>query len=204
MPQLIFIRWGEAFDSEEQYYEFLEEFEYNPFETGTSWRKWLEAQLGSQVQFICPDMPCRQNATYRAWKIRFEKLFPYLDDANGEGVILIGSSLGGWFLSKYLAENTFPKAISQLHLVATPISAAGIEWEWAADFGFDQSLLPRLAEQAKAVFVYHSTDDDVVPYQNAELLMHYIPQAKLTTYADKGHFFVAELTEILENIRRSV
>jgi hypothetical protein len=63
-----------------------------------------------------PEMPNSKNASYKARKIWFEKLFPYLND---EGIILIGLSLGTIFLLKYLTENTFPKTISQLHLVGT-------------------------------------------------------------------------------------
>jgi hypothetical protein len=59
-------------------------------------------------------MPAKQDADYIAWKIWFEKLFPFLQPEN---VILIGSSLGTIFLSKYLSENIFPRTIQSLHLV---------------------------------------------------------------------------------------
>jgi predicted alpha/beta hydrolase family esterase len=60
-------------------------------------------------------MPCRENASYPAWKIWFEKIFPYL---NEENIIIVAHSLGGIFISKYLSENAFPKHLAQLHLVA--------------------------------------------------------------------------------------
>lgn len=196
MKQLIFIRWGEAFDSMEQYYTFLEDFEYNPLEKPESRRWWLAESVKDTHQFICPDMPCKQNATYRAWKIWFEKLFPYLND----NIVVVWYSLGAWFLSKYLAEETFPKTISQLHLIATSLDAGGIEGEWAADFGFDHDLLPRLAEQAQNIFLYHSKDDDIVPFRHLEKLHTALPTAKLNIFEDRGHFFVAEFPELLENI----
>jgi hypothetical protein len=37
-----------------------------------------------------PEMPNQDFASYKAWKIWFEKIFSYLND---EGVILIGHSL---------------------------------------------------------------------------------------------------------------
>ena len=165
MQQLVFIRGGEAFDTMEDYYKFLQEFPYDPFAQGESRRTWLAERVMTTHQFICPDMPCKQNATYRARKIWFEKLFPYLND---EGVILVGYSLGGRFLAKYLSEEMFPKRIAQLHLVATPLDAEGVEGEWTADFGFDKALLPRIGEQVEQVFVYHSIDDDIVPYRHVE------------------------------------
>lgn len=196
MKQLIFIRGGEAFDSQDQYYAFLQSFEYNPFDTWTSRRQRLMRELEWKVQCISPDMPCKQNATYRARKIRFEKLFPYLTD----DVILVGYSLGGRFLSKYLAENTFPIRVSQLHLVATPLDAEGVEGEGAADFDFDKQNLVNIAGQVADIHIYYSQDDDIVPAHHLETFKTYLPWVKQTLFSDRWHFFVSEFPELLANI----
>jgi len=43
-------------------------------------------------------MPCIENAKYNEWKIQFEKYLKRTDN----DLILIGMSLGGIFLTKYL------------------------------------------------------------------------------------------------------
>jgi predicted alpha/beta hydrolase family esterase len=127
MKQCIIIHGGEAFDTEEQQYAFLESWDYNPRQAPRKKRRDRIAHaLSHEREVFVPQMPNAQNATYRAWKIWFEKYLPYLD---GEEIVLVGNSLGGWFLCKRLSENTFPKHIKQLHLVAACISADGIEDE---------------------------------------------------------------------------
>ncbi len=59
-------------------------------------------------------MPNKTNAQFEEWKIWFEKFIPFLND----GVILVGHSLGGVFLAKYLSENKFPKKIGGVFLVS--------------------------------------------------------------------------------------
>jgi len=50
--------------------------------------------------------------------------------------------------------------------------------------------------------LYHSTDDDVVPYVHAEKIKSYLPKAKLITLTDRGHINQPEFPEILENIMK--
>jgi predicted alpha/beta hydrolase family esterase len=147
-----------------------------------------------------PEMPNSKNASYKARKIWFEKLFPYLND---EGTILIGHSLGTIFLLKYLTENTFPKTISQLHLVGTILDEQEMpEFEdYLGDFAFDITTIPSITKQVKQVFIYHSKDDDCCPYSHAERLSAFLPDATLLTFTDRGHFRQADFPELLEKIR---
>ena len=61
-------------------------------------------------------MPLQDNAKYEEWKILFERYIPHLKD----NVILMGNSLGGIFLAKYLSENKFPKKILSTYLTCPP------------------------------------------------------------------------------------
>lgn len=197
--QCLVIHGGEAFDTEEQYYAFLESREVDPTKPPRlKWRDRLKHALSNERQVFLPQMPNAQNATYRAWKIWFEKHLPYLQ---AERLVLIGSSLWWRFLCKWLSENTFPWAINQLHLVAACISADGVEWEGSADFGFDHTKLTHLQQQCEEIFLYHSRDDEIVPYTQAELLQSYLPKATLLTFETRNHFFQPALPELLENMR---
>ncbi|MDR0608411.1 MAG: alpha/beta hydrolase, partial [Candidatus Peribacteria bacterium] len=164
------------------------------------WCNRIKSNLPSDYQMFIPEMPNSKNASYKARKIWFEKLFPYLND---EGTILIGHSLGTIFLLKYLTENTFPKTISQLHLVGTILDEQEMpEFEdYLGDFAFDITTIPSITKQVKQVFIYHSKDDDCCPYSHAERLSAFLPDATLLTFTDRGHFRQADFPELLEKIR---
>ncbi len=197
MKQCMIIHGGDIFDTQEQYYTHLEAHAYDPTKPERHrWRTWLLKSISHTHEVWMPEMPCKFNATYRAWKIRFEKHFPYI---NEEEMTLIGYSLGGWFLCKRLSENTFPKQIAQLHLVAWLIER--IDEKWSGDFGFDHNLLGHVEQQCDEIFIYHSRDDEYVPYVQAELMQSLLPKAELLTFETRGHFFQPALPELLERMK---
>jgi len=199
MKQIIIIHgWG-TFRTDEDFYEVLKDKEYNPFEEKKDRKDRLVVQLKETYQAIKPTMPNKNNARYQARKIRFEKIFPYLND---EEKVLVGHSRGGNFLLKYLIENWFPGKIKQLHLVAAVIDetnrATDQEYMW--DFAFDLKKIPEIEKIAEEIFIYHSTDDPIVPYVQAEKIKSYLPKAKLVTFTDRGHINDPEFPELLKKI----
>jgi predicted alpha/beta hydrolase family esterase len=198
MKQIIIIHWWDRFADNEQFYEALKKWEYNPFQKQKKWRDWLEEQLKEEYQVFLPEMPCKHNADYVAWKIWFEKHFEFL---NNEDLILIWYSLGWNFLAKYLAENIFPKQIKQLHLVAPSFDQEGfIVWDiW--NFSFDPNILKNLSIQVEEIFLYQSEDDPLVPFSQSQKYLQYLPQIKFFKFQDKGHFFVSEFPELLDAIK---
>jgi len=178
MQQVIHIHGGDTFLDEISFLAYLQQKSYNPFR-GNKWRRdWIKAKLPTPPYEVgLLDMPSPKQATYVARKIRFEKVFPYLND---EGTILIGESLGGAFLLKYLTESTFPRPIQQLHLVATVIDKSG--------FVFDLLKISTLSDSIEKIFIYHSIDDPSVPYSHGERLSKFLPTAEFLTFSDRGHF----------------
>lgn len=198
--QIVFVPGGDTFDSRDQYYEYLNGREYDPFERRRRWRDWVEWALSDNWETMTPSMPNKQYADYRSWNIWFEKLFPYLNDHK---LVLVGSSLGAVFLAKYLSENPFPKPIDQLHLVAPPFNSEGIgDNKTIGDFVPDPKKLPALQEQAEHIYIYHSKDDHLVPFAHSERYMAHLPQAELFTFEDRGHFLQPAFPELLENISK--
>ena len=189
--QVIVIHGGDAWDTYEEYIERLKEWTYDPYETrGDGWKKLLAGSLGEVYEVFLPQMPSKYNAKYTEWCIWFEKVIPYIH----EEVIVIGHSLGANFVAKYCAENTVPFVVSQVHLVSGCYSLGG---------GFElPGSLNGIAEQCKNVFIYHSTDDPIVPYADALKYHNALPHAKLQTFSDRGHFLSDEFLEIVENIKK--
>ena len=201
MKQLIYIHGWNIFPDNNTFCKTLETRKYDPFEETKKRPDRLKDQLTTDYKTIKPDMPNKQMATYKAWKIWFEKTFPYF---NNEDLVVIWHSLWWMFLIKYLWENTFPKKIKQLHLVAAVVDGsdrpADKQYFW--DFVFDVNDIAKLENIVENIFIYHSIDDHIVPYSHAQKIKAYLPKAKLITFNDRGHFNQPEFLELLENIMK--
>lgn len=198
MKQVVIIHGGDTFASYEDYLAFLKDFEIDfgrYFAGKKDWKGGLGEALGADYQVIAPSMPNKTNAKYLEWKIWFEKFLPHLSD----GVILVGHSLGGTFLAKYLSEETMPVQVGGTFLVA-PVFDGALSDESLADFVLPASLA-KLQEQGGSVFLYHSEDDYVVPVVNATKLKEALPGATYRPFTDRGHFNQETFPEIVTDIR---
>lgn len=159
----------------------------------------MHEKLESKYEFFKPEMPNKYNANYKAWKIWFEKTLPYL---NNEDLVLIWHSQWWMFLIKYIWENWFPKKIAQLHLVSSIFDESDmdedIKYSW--DFLYNPDIINNIENYADKIFLYHSTDDNIVPYSHAEKIKSYLTNAKLITLTDRCHITQAEFPELLANI----
>ena len=201
MKQIIIIHGWNCFPDNDTFCRFLEWWEYHPTEDYTNKRRfWLAKQLKGAYEVFTPIMPVYDNANYKVWKIRFEKVLSFLND---EELTLIWHSLWGMFLLKYLLENKFPKHIKKLYLISTCIDGKWLleEEAYLWDFNFDIDRISELKKQVDEIFIYHSKDDTAVPYSQAERIHSYLPKAKLVTFTDRKHFTQPEFPELLENIR---
>lgn len=198
MKQLIYIHGWMCHPDNDAFCKALASRDYNPFEDKKNRKDWFE-ELKWSYQIIRPEMPNKNMAMYSAWKIWFEKIFPYL---NNEDLVVVGHSLGAMFLVKYIGENGFPKKIAQLHLLSTVFDESDMsdEEKYSWDFAYNPQIIPNIEQRADKIFLYHSTDDELVPYTHSQKIIAYLPKAKFMTFHDRGHFFQSEIPELLENI----
>lgn len=196
MKQIISIHWWEWLQKE-ALYTYLKTLSFDLTKTKKRWSYRLQLQCENIYEVIMPDMPNKYSADYTARKIRFERHFIYL---NKDETILIWRSLGASFLIKRLSENTFPKHISQLHLVGTMLHNDGIPWEWLQQFISNLEKVPNIQNQVDQIYIYHSKDDTIVPYKDAENLIKLLPKAEFITFTDRWHFHQETFPELLENI----
>lgn len=161
------------------------------------WTSMFKDMLGDEYEVFMPAMPNKQNAKYEEWKIWFERHFDYLEDE----VVLVGWSLGGMFLTKYLIEEDFPLSIKALVLMAPPFESVEGESDDCGDFTFDTDNIYVLAEKVSNIVIMHSKDDFVVPYEHALKYVAALPEAEFVSFEDKNHFLMPEFLELLEKIR---
>lgn len=198
--QVIFIRGGESFETKEQFYDYLRTVPLDPYSKRRNWRDWLEWSLSEDFDSLTPHMPNKQWADYEAWRIWFERHLEFI--RNDNKLILIGQSLGGLFLAKYLSENEFPRVIDQLHLVCPVFDNEGMTDERTASFTLDPSLLSNVQRSAERIFLYHSTDDDLVPIAHAHKYLKHLERAEFLEFHDRGHFRQPAFMELLETVER--
>jgi predicted alpha/beta hydrolase family esterase len=189
--QVLIIHGGEVFASYEDFLNHLKNRKVNPDYLKTrKWKDSLQQDLGDEWDVIYPQMPNKQNAKYLEWKIWFEKYIPFLRD----GAILIGNSLGGIFLAKYLSENDFPVKIKYVFLIAAPFDRS------VAGFNLSDSL-EKFSNQVENIALYYSKDDPEVPFEDLEKYAKALPEATKVTFENKGHFMLEEFPEFIEKIK---
>lgn len=194
--QVIFIHGGDAFRNPEDLYVTLRARDFNPYEVRKKWREELMKNIAETHECHALSMPNSLWADYEAWKIWFEKMVPYLRD----GVVLVGHSLGGAFLFRYLSENSLPVTISQLHLLAPVI----LPLEDCEGFLVDDiDNWQGFKSNISSVHLWHSEDDTIVPIHHSERLLEKYPSATLHRFTDRGHFLIEAFPELEVVIKNS-
>jgi len=196
--QVLVIRGGETFSNYDDYISYLKnrEISLDNLKTKKDWKNRMEADLGEDFEVFIPEMPNRRNARYLEWKIWFEKIIDILDD----DLILLGSSLGGIFLAKYLSENKISKKIKAVILVAAPFDDSNNE-ESLIDFKLPNSLL-NFSKQCKSIYLIQSRDDVLVSFEEFEKYKKALLSAKVIIFEDRGHFSQETFPEIVEIIKQ--
>jgi uncharacterized protein len=157
----------------------------------------LQDALGTAYDVQIPKMPNEDRPVYEAWKERITKEL----DALGGEVILVGHSLGASVLLKYLSEGEVEKPVTGLFLVASPYWGAE-DWE-VGEYILRENFASRLPEQLP-IFLYHSRDDEVVPFAHAALYKTKLPQAAVREVDGRGHQFGNDLSQVARDIRKVV
>ena len=193
--QVVIIHGGDTFGTYEEYLNFLLKYsidiERYKFDKD-DWKKWLREDLGEGYEVILPIMPNKTNARFEEWKLWMDKIVPFLND----DVIFVGHSMGGSFLVKYLSENKFPKKIKAVFLVS-----AMFDYD---DDGYSLqsfSLPEKLDLQTDKVYLYHSKDDEVVPFRSMTNFKLKLLNAVTRIFEDRGHMNQETFPELATDIK---
>ena len=195
--QILVIHGGDTFQSYDAYIENLRSKKLSIERLQSkSWKDTLEKDLGDEYKVIAPKMPNAQNARYKEWIIWFEKILPLLNDE----LILLGHSLGGIFLAKYLSEHSISKKIKATFLIAAPFDEASDPN--LKEFALSGSL-QQFSDLGGKITLYHSTDDPIVPFNELQKYEKALPSAEMRIFKDRQHFNQEKFPEIIEEIRLS-
>ena len=192
--QIIVIHGGEAWETYDAYFEHLQQYEFTQEKFNKlvlrRWKDRLQEDLGNSCIVLRPDMPCAYNAKFAEWKLWFDKIMPYIND----GCVMVGHSLGANFLAKYLAIENISVDIDQLHLVAGCFG-------YIEGFELPRSL-KKIEDVCDDIFIYHSHDDPVVDFSDAQKYKEALPHAHLIAFKDRHHFIGENFPEIVQNIKK--
>ena len=195
--QIFIIHGGMTFKSKKDFINYLKNKKVS-LEKNTSWAlEYFDKNLGKDFQIVRPKMPLKEDAKYLEWKIFFERHFPLLKN----NITLIGISLGGIFLAKYLSENKFPKKIKAVFLICPPFDNTTEGEDLVGGFRLGKDL-SSLDNSSKNVYLMFSKDDPIVPISHAEKYGKKLKKANIIIYENKnGHFMVEKFPELIKIIR---
>ncbi|OIP79498.1 MAG: hypothetical protein COT39_03570 [Parcubacteria group bacterium CG08_land_8_20_14_0_20_48_21] len=198
--QVVVIHGGTSFKTYEDYISYLKnkKISIEKLRLRKEWKDTLPSELGDDYEILVPRMPNGMNAHYEEWKLWFERIANLLND----NVVLVGHSLGGIFLAKYLSENIFPKRVIATMLVAPPFDDGGEleSGESLADFALPSSLA-KFTEQSGKIYLIHSKDDPVVPFTHLKKYQQALPNAETVVFEHREHFNQETFPEIIALIK---
>ena len=209
-PNVVLIHGGEVWQDKSTYRSKIQSGELNSYwyskffddavdGSRTSWKTELSNYCKSNfISLIKPQMPSKTNADYDEWKRVFEQSLPFINSQT----VLIGSSLGSMFLTKYLNEN-------QLVFKSAFLISGGL-WEDTetniVDFDPKWGLstnLEILNSYANKINIVHSKDDNVVDFARSVNLKSKLPNASFVQLDGLGHLG-GECKELENLIQKSL
>jgi uncharacterized protein len=154
----------------------------------------LRQSLGPAYQVLNPLMPAPDKPSYERWKHKLETLLP----AGRPWPLLVGHSLGGSVLLKYLSEQAQEVRAAGLFIVASPYWGSD---GWTVDEFVLREGFARLLPPELKVYLYQSRDDEVVDIAHLSRYADAVPQATVRRLEGHGHTFQHGLPELVQDIR---
>lgn len=155
----------------------------------------LTRELGTGYDIIYPRMPNEADPNSARWTAALAKEFAKLDT----GAIVVGHSFGGTILIHALASDPPACALNGIFLLAAPFVGNG---GWSID-----DIKPR-GEQLSAglpsdvpLYLYHGSDDDIVPTAHLDLYTKAIPHAVARRLSGRNHQLDDDLSDVARDVR---
>jgi predicted alpha/beta hydrolase family esterase len=154
----------------------------------------LQNALGSTYEVYYPRMVNEGSSEYADWKVQIATVLSVLD---GE-VILVGHSVGGSVLLKFLSGEQVENLVAGLFVIAAPYWGVDEFWRWD-EVQLPQDVAAKLAGIPR-IFLYHSRDDEIVPFSHLARYAEKLPQATIREVDGRGHQFGSDLADVARDI----
>ncbi|HJQ14065.1 MAG TPA: alpha/beta fold hydrolase [Anaerolineales bacterium] len=154
----------------------------------------LHNALGAEYHVSYPQMPNEESPEDRPWISQISMELDSLED----NVILVGHSAGGAVLLKYLLKENVSKNFAGIFLISIPF------WEPEDEEDTEYTLQEGFASKLPTgvpIFLYHSRDDEWVPFAHLAWYAERIPQATVREFDGRGHQFNNDLSEVAADIK---
>jgi predicted alpha/beta hydrolase family esterase len=153
----------------------------------------LRRELGAGYDVRYPLMPNEDSPDYSAWADALEGEAATL----GPGAILVGHSVGGTVLARFLAERPPRQRIAGIFLLAAPFVGDG-GWQIEGS-ETPHDLAARLPSNIP-VHLYHGRNDEIVPFAHVGLYARVLPAAKVHPLEGRDHQLGDDLAEVARDI----
>jgi predicted alpha/beta hydrolase family esterase len=155
----------------------------------------LRERLGSAYSVVYPEMPDEGDADFESWKRTILEQLLSL----GDGVIVVGHSVGGSVVAKLLVDGDLGRAPAGIFLVSAPFWHDHEFWNWK------EAELPKDVHQhvplSLPLFFYHGSADEVVPCSHLDLYEKAFPSAVVHRLIGRDHQLNNDLSEVARDIR---
>lgn len=159
------------------------------------WKAKLEDALGAEYTVSCPIVPASKQSRYAEWRERIEDSVSRMED----GLILLGHSLGGSVVLKCLSEGRLQRTVAGLFILAAPYWSKDSGWQ-SNEFRLSDGFAERL--QISRIFLYHSRDDEEVPFAHLSYYAKRLRHAVVRALDGQGHEFRDRDTpELIRDLR---
>jgi uncharacterized protein len=156
----------------------------------------LQLALGSDYNVRYPLMPDEDNAPYEQWKQQIETELAAMSGP----VRLVGHSVGASILAKCLTEIEVDTPVAGIFLLSIPYwGGDGWQYEGYQKLELPKDFAAKLPQDAP-VFLYHTQDDEIVPFRHLALYVIILPKATVCEIASGGHQFDNDLTMVAKDI----
>ena len=156
---------------------------------------YIREHMGKSFEIIAPAMPEPDQPEYIRWKMKLSHNLQQLKD----DALLIGHSLGGSVLMKYLTEEEPDKRFGGLFVIASPFWGKE-NWK-VKEYILQRDFGAKLSEMIAHVYLYHSHDDEIVPFDHLRQYQKKIPSSTVRK-VEGGHCFEKTgLPELIADIR---
>lgn len=154
----------------------------------------LKESLSNNYMLHHPSMPDPENPRYLEWKMMLQSTLP----VGGNKVVIIGHSLGGSVVVKYLSEGLCQVPVAGLFLIGAPYwGTRGWSME---EFTFESDFSSKLPN-IDHVFIYHSRNDRWVPFSHADCYAKKLQGSIVRRMTGDDHEFSSGLPLLVKDIR---